>query len=175
MIIKIEIKKQMREAACGTDPGWRRLGASSQKRGLQGDSTAQPDKPYSGESLKMCPAGRCTVPSFFSVSIQASPGSLNRTLTGTRGISCQGQTGPEVGERGKKGKTGGGKSNNRKKSEDRLQQWNRGQFVWARTTSSATRNQTAGSLRTWLSGFLQEGGKKGKKGDGHVIRPSWMS
>lgn len=39
----------------------------------------------------------------------------------------------------------------------------RGQFVWARITSSATRNQTAGSLRTWLAGFLLQGGKKKEK------------
>lgn len=73
-----------------------------------------------------------------------------------------------MGKRKKKGKTGGGKNNNRRKSEDRLQQRNGGQFVWARITSSATRNQTAGSLRT---GFLQEGGRKEKKDDGHVIGP----
>lgn len=70
---------------------------------------------------------------------------------------------------GKKGKTAGGKNNNRRKTEDRLQLWKQGgQFVWAQITSSATRNQTAGSWRTWLSGFLQEGGKKEKRGC-HVI------
>lgn len=95
--------------------------------------------------------------------IPPSPGSLSRTLTDTIGVSCQGKTGPEVRKKKKKGKTGGGKNNNRRKSEDRLQQRNGGQFVRARITSSATRNQTAGSLRTWLSGFLQEGGKKKKK------------
>lgn len=153
MIIKQEMKKQMRKAACacGKHPGWRHSGASSQKRGLQGENAAQPDKPHSAESLKMCPAGRCNV--FFF--IPPSPGSLNGTQTGTRGISCQGKTGPEVGKRKKKGKTAGGKNNNERKSEDRLHQRNGSQFVWAGITSTATRNQTAGSLRTWLSGFLQ--------------------
>lgn len=53
--------------------------------------------------------------------IPKSPGSLNGPLTGTRGISCQGKTGPEVGkrkkkkEKGKKRKTGKGKNNNRGK------------------------------------------------------------
>lgn len=109
---------------------------------------------------------------FFFFFIPPSPGSLNGTQTGTRGISCQSKTGPEVGKRKKKRKTAGGKNNNERKSEDRLHQRNRSQFVWAGITSTATRNQTAGSLRTWLSGFLQEGGKnKEKKDDGHVIGP----
>lgn len=106
--------------------------------------------------------------------IPPSPGSLSRTLTDTIGVSCQGKTGPEVRKKKKKGKTGGGKNNNRRKSEDRLQQRNGGQFVRARITSSATRNQTAGSLRTWLSGFLQEGGKK-KKRRWSCHRPLQMS
>lgn len=109
---------------------------------------------------------------FYFIFIPPSPGSLSRTLTDTIGVSCQSKTGPEVRKKEKKtGKTGGGKNNNRRKSEDRLQQRNGGQFVRARITSSATRNQTAGSWRTWLSGCLQEGGKEKKKDDGHVIGP----
>lgn len=173
MILKTEIKKKKqktreekrREAACAcaADPGQRHSGVSSQKKGLQEENPAQPDKPHFAESLKMCPAGRCTCFLFFSflfyqisgpwtelwLTLEVSPVRVKQGLRWVKGK--------------KEGKTVGGMNNNRRKSEDRLYQRNRSRFVRARITSSATRNQTAGSGRTWLSGFLQEGGKKRKK------------
>lgn len=83
-----------------------------------------------------------------------SPGSLNRMALEVHYVRVK--QAPRWGS-GKKKKEGG-KNNNRRKTEDRLQQRSRGQFVWAQITSSDTRNQTAGTWRTWLSGFLQEGG-----------------
>lgn len=67
MIIEIEMKNKWERSLVPevqTQVG--HSGASLQKRGMQGENVPQPDKPHSAESLRMCPAGRCTVLFFFN-------------------------------------------------------------------------------------------------------------
>lgn len=118
MIMKNK-SRHMREAAgaWAAVPGGRRSERWAGRRELR----RRPDKPHCAEALKLCPAGRCTV----FILLHQVPGPWTKLWLALEVYHVRLNQGLRW-VRGKEGKTGGGKNNNRRKTEDRLQLWKEG-------------------------------------------------